>query len=389
MLWKRRPFLVVGLLLVVSVVVSACSVESVSNEAEGEEESAGIVAGDLGVVLSLSGPNAGYGESTRAGIELALEDLQDEEHGPAGVEISASFLDDQGDAETGAAAFQEHVDNEVMAIIGPTLSNTAFEAHPVAQEAGVPVVAVSNTAEGITDIGDYIYRVSLTEATVVPQTVEAVAEEFGPESAALVYSGDDAWSSSSADAFRAAAEDHGIQVLVEEDVPTGTGDVSETINAVAEADPDVIFLASLERESVQVVREVREQGLDQRVVCGNGCNAGTFIDETGEASDGTVVGSAWHIDVENEQTSGFAERYREMHGEDPDQFSAQGYAGIQVLAEAMGEAGSSEPRDVRDALAGLGEVETVLGGFTFGDNRDGSHPAVIKIVEDSEFVILQ
>lgn len=223
----------------------------------------------------------------------------------------------------------------------------------------------------------------------MPQTVSTVVDEFGPETAALVYSGGDAWSSSSADSFRAEAEEAGIEILEEQDVPTDSDDVSDAVAAIGSADPDVIFLAALEPVSAQVVLGARDEGLDQRIVCGNGCNAGTFIDETGEASEGTVVGAAWHMDIGNEQSPGFVERYREMHGEDPDQFSAQGYAGVQVLAEAMGHAGSSERDDVRDALAELGEVETVLGRFSFDDNRDGSHQAVVKVVDGGTFAILQ
>ncbi len=47
-----------------------------------------------------------------------------------------------------------------MAIVGPTLSQQAFAADPIANKAGVPVVGPSNTAQGIPQIGEYISRVS-------------------------------------------------------------------------------------------------------------------------------------------------------------------------------------------------------------------------------------
>src|SRR5690606_35796540 len=99
------------------------------------------------------------------------------------------------------------------AIIGPTLSNGAFQAQPIAQEAGVPVVAISNTADGITAQGDYVFRVSLTEAQVIPQTVEVAKAEYGLEKVVVMYSNDDAFTESGYEVFSSALEDQGVEVL--------------------------------------------------------------------------------------------------------------------------------------------------------------------------------
>jgi branched-chain amino acid transport system substrate-binding protein len=341
---------------------------------------------DVGVVLSLSGPNAAYGTPSHGGIELALDDLASNGD-PDALNFTASVLDDQGDAATGADRFMEHIEEGVDVILGPTLSNTAFEAHPVAQENGVPVLAVSNTAEGITETGDYIFRVSLAEEAVVPQTVEAIAQAWRPQTAALIYSEDDAWSRSSAEVFRNAVAAHDIEIVTEQDVPSEGSDFNAQIESVAEANPDVILISALEQASITFVSQAREYGLEQNIACGNGCNTGTFIEGTGEASEGLVVGSAWHIDVDIEQSSAFVERYRAMHDRDPDQFSAQAYAAMQILAAAVGPDDAISRDSLRDALAALDTVETVLGPFAFDENRDGVHPAVIKIVQGDDFTI--
>ncbi|MEY3401416.1 MAG: hypothetical protein RLZZ86_1031, partial [Cyanobacteriota bacterium] len=56
----------------------------------------------------------------------------------------------------------------MVGIIGPTLSQQAFSANPVAERAKVPVIAASNTAKGIPELGDYIARVSVPIAKVAP-----------------------------------------------------------------------------------------------------------------------------------------------------------------------------------------------------------------------------
>jgi branched-chain amino acid transport system substrate-binding protein len=339
---------------------------------------------DIGVVLSLSGSNAAYGEPSLRGIELALADYED---GDYDFGFSVNVLDDEGDAQLGADRFMEQIENGVDVILGPTLSNTAFEAHPVAQENGVPVLAVSNTAEGITDTGDLIFRVSLAEEAVVPQTVDVIAQAWQPETVSLVYSEDDAWSRSSAEVFRQAVAEHNIEIVTEQDISSDGGDYSSQIDAINEANPDVILLSALEHASITFVSQARDRGLEQNIGCGNGCNTGTFISETGDASEGLIVGSAWHIDVDNEQSASFVERYRAMHGLDPDQFSAQSYGTMQVLVAAADQVDEIERESLRDALASVGTVDTVLGPFSFDESRDGHHPAVIKIVRDGSFTV--
>jgi branched-chain amino acid transport system substrate-binding protein len=112
----------------------------------------------VGAALSLTGAAASYGESQQKGIRLAEEELSQKE----GVTYGVTIEDDQTDPRQGITVFEQFVQGGTSVIIGPTLSNTAFQAQPIAQEDGVPVLAVSNTAAGITEQGEYIFRDSLT-----------------------------------------------------------------------------------------------------------------------------------------------------------------------------------------------------------------------------------
>ena len=43
----------------------------------------------------------------------------------------------------------------------------------------MPVLAISNTISGITEIGNFIFRDSLTENVVIPHTVKVAKEKLG------------------------------------------------------------------------------------------------------------------------------------------------------------------------------------------------------------------
>ena len=69
---------------------------------------------------------------------------------------------------------------------------------------GYPRGCDSNTAQGITDAGDYIFRVPLSDEKVIPVVVETVTATLTNKTAALLYATDDAFSTSSAEMMRVA-----------------------------------------------------------------------------------------------------------------------------------------------------------------------------------------
>ena len=140
----------------------------------------------IGAVETLTGDNAAYGISIRKGLELAVAEVNASRFLGAS-KIRLIVMDDKADKQEGISVFTKLIDEEkVAAIIGPTLSSTAFAADPIAQKAGIPVLATSNTANGITAMGDYIFRDSLAQSAVLPGTLAAVARKLNPKSAALL-----------------------------------------------------------------------------------------------------------------------------------------------------------------------------------------------------------
>src|SRR5262249_23213835 len=110
---------------------------------------------------------------------LAVKQVNEQKILGAGTTLKVSYTDTTSETDPAVEAFKKLVaDPNVTAILGPTISTQALAADPLAQAAGVPVVASSNTASGITTIGDYIFRTSLPESAVIPNTVKVAAKGF-------------------------------------------------------------------------------------------------------------------------------------------------------------------------------------------------------------------
>ena len=133
----------------------------------------------IGFALSMTGGAASYGATQNKGLQLAVDEIN-AAAGPDGMKIVPVFEDDASVPQQGINVFNKFINaDKVALIIGPTLSNTAQVTDRIAQEAGMPVLAVSNTAKGITEIGDFIFRDSLTEMVVIPNTIKVAKEKFG------------------------------------------------------------------------------------------------------------------------------------------------------------------------------------------------------------------
>ena len=81
--------------------------------------------------------------------------------------------------------------------------------------------------------------------------------------------------------------------------------------------------------------------------------------------------------------------YQAKYNTPPDQFAAQAYAGVYLLAAAIRDAGKADSAAIRDALAKLKDVDTVLGKFSVAANREAVHTPIVQEVKGGEFAVFK
>ena len=364
---------------------------SEEQDAPAAEEPAAPEEGEVikvGAAHALSGPIALYGQPISQGIKLAVAQMNEQNYLGDGKTLEVIYEDTNGDKEQAISVFEKLINQDhVVAILGPTLSNSAFAADPVAQEAGVPVIGSSNTATGITDMGDYIFRTSLPEIAVIPNTLEVVSKARGLENVAVMYGNDDQFTQSGYEVFASALEDLGIDVATTETFAKGDASFSAQLTKIKSLAPQAIVASALAEEAANIMSQARQQGIDAYFIGGNGFNSPKLAEIAGDAAEGAISGAAWFISNPSPENQAFVEAYRAEFGSDPDQFAAQAYTAAWVLGEAIKNANSSDPAAIRDALANIQNLATPLGAFSFDANRDPVHTPVVLIVKDGQFAL--
>jgi branched-chain amino acid transport system substrate-binding protein len=204
-----------------------------------------------------------------------------------------------------------------------------------------------------------------------------------------MYSNDDAFTQSGYDAFVAALEDEGIEVAETLTFSVDDTDFRPLLTEALDAEPDALVVSALIEAAIPLVTQAREIGLDVPIIGGNGFNSPRLMADAGEAAEGVIVGAAWNSASDTPENQAFLEGYRAAYDADPDQFAAQAYTGLHLLDAAIRAGCSTEPDVLRDSLASLQDIPTPLGTFSFDENRDAVHPAVVQIVEDGAFAVLE
>jgi len=355
----------------------------------------------IGVAAALSGGAAQYGSAIRNGFQLAADEIN-AAGGINGDKIVLAIEDEQGKKEDAINVFKKLIfQDKVLMTFGPTLSNSAQAADPIAQASKTVAFGTSNTADGITSIGDYVFRNSVTEADVLPETLRVAIKHANVKKVAVLYGNDDVFTKSGYDNFKKALEDLKLPVTTTETFAKGDVDFKAQLTKIKATNPDAIVLSALLAEGAPIMVQARQLGLNVPVIGGNGMNSVKIFDlAPGGASNNLWIGSPWSIENKAPENVKFIDAYKAKFTNAPDQFAAQSYDAMYIVAQALkntkitGEL-AKDRAALRDALPAV-TWTGATGPFKFRQANDrAGKPAgydadqapIVSVTKDGKYVI--
>jgi branched-chain amino acid transport system substrate-binding protein len=336
---KRPAAIATVFLTICSIALTACSGSDTgtnTNTTTTENTTKTSSAIPIGIAFAQTSNVALLGQEGVAGAKIAEKYFNDQ-GGVNGTPIKLIFQDTSGD-ETGAMnAFQTLINKDkVVGIIGPTLSQQAFSTAPVAERAKVPVVAASNTAPGIPELGDYISRVSAPAFNVAPNSVKAALKQNPKiKKVAVFYAQNDAFNKSETEIFQKTVKEQGLEIVtVQKFQTTDTDFQSQATNAI-NLKPDLVIVSGLAADGGNLVRQLRELGYKGLIIGGNGLNSSNVLSVCKALCDGVIIAQAYSPEHSNEINKFFRQAYLGQYKKEPPQFSAQAFTAVQVYVEAL------------------------------------------------------
>ena len=356
----------------------------------------------IGVAAALTGPIGKMGVPIKNGFILASDEIN-AKGGIKGNKIVLIIEDEQAKKEEGMNVVKKFVfQDKVLAIFGPTTSGSFFAAAPIANQAKVVIFGTSTTALGISNIGPWIFRNAVMEADILPITVREAVKKFKIKKVAVIYGNDDSFTKSGYDVFKQVLEDQKIPVTNTETFARGDVDFRAQLTKIKAQNPDAIVCSAYVEEVAGIILQARSLGITVPFIGGNGFNSAKLFELARDAADNSMMGSPWAAESKTPKNVAFVAAYIKKFGVEPDQFAAQSYDAMYIMADALKTiklTGNLEKDRLalRDALPAV-KMEGATGSFAFrkaiskaGEETgyDSQQAAHIFIAKGGKFVLMK
>lgn len=323
-------------------------------------------AGTGDIVIGMAGPlTEGYGELTRKGAELAIDEVN-ARGGIAGRKVQLLALDDSASGRRAMDVAESFVANaSVVAVVGHVNSGPMLNAAKV-YDGHLAAIATAASSPELTGISRWTFRV-ISNDSANAIAMAGYASRRGYKTAAVLYE-NDSYGRGLAALFR----QHFTGTVVSSDpISADDRDLEPFISYYRMRKPDLVFVAGTEGSGREILREARRQALPADFMGGDGW-VGITTDTA--VAEGAIVGTPFTAADTRPEVKRFVGDFRARYHEEPEANAALGYDAAMTLVQAITAAGADREA-VRDWLAGIGDARAlagVTGGIGFQQSGDRS-----------------
>src|SRR5690606_5194680 len=347
----------------------------------------------VGVINSLSGNFAAFGQRYNTGMQVALEEIN-ANGGINGQKLELIVQDDRSDAQSALAAVESLNKQGVPLIIGSYASGITGPMSKLASRQKIPLIVLGSADDSITKPGSpWVFRAkhnSTIVANVYFDYFDYLRKSNGDLQKIAIMHGNGAWPTSVSEEGARQAEKRGYEIVGKQAYDQGTTDFRPILNKFRADEPDILLTSSTAEDGIAIARQITEVGLNARVVAIDTASSMiSFIQQVGPQAENIVSAVSWSPDVKYEGTPELYERLKAKAKDEPSFYEAEGYLALTVAADALRRAKSTDREKVRDALAGT-DLKTPVTDVTFKDydGFKGQNPikSVIIQIQDGKHV---
>jgi branched-chain amino acid transport system substrate-binding protein len=319
----------------------------------------------IGAALPMSGDVSYYGQDSRRGIDLALDEINGR-GGINGSHVRVIYQDTQGQGALAVSAIRSLLDvQHVLAVIGGGTSTETLAMAPIAQREQHVLLTPVSSAAAISHAGDYVFRSVPSDGAQAADLAKWVLSK-GYRRIALIYV-NQSWGVGLETDFVARYKELGGQVVAMTSSDQGDVDFRTQIVTMRAAQPQAYVAIIYAREGGLLLRQARELGVKDQFFGADPWTKKEFVDSSGGAGNGVLFTTPAVFGGAEYQA--FATKYRAKYHQEPGIYEAHGYDCMMLLARAIQKAGSS-PQAIRNALASTRNYMGATGNTTFDANGD-------------------
>ena len=314
----------------------------------------------------MTGEYAAFGQQMKAGAEQAVADIN-KAGGVLGQQIVLEVGDDACDPKQAVSVANQLASKGVKFVAGHFCSSSSIPASKVYAEEGVLQISPASTNPTFTDKGDWnTFRTCGRDDQQGLVAGNYMAANFANRKIAILHD-NSAYGKGLADETKKALNAKGVKETLYTAYTPKERDYSALVSRLKQAGVEVIYVGGYHTEAGLILRQSREQGMTATLVGGDALVTNEFWQIAGEAGNGTLMTFA--SDPRRRPTAAAVVKEFKDKGVDPEGYVLYTYAAIQVWADAVKKAGSTDPKRVAAAMH-TATWPTVLGPIAFDQKGD-------------------
>ncbi len=382
----RRMWTILSLVVMLSVLVAACAAPAAAPQttpASQATPAAGVIK--IGALYGVTGSMSSIDEPGLNGFKLAAQQIN-EAGGINEQMIEVIAIDGKSDQTATTSAVTELIEvHKVVAIGGLNDSTFALAAGPIAQAAGIPFVTAGATLPTLPDqVGDYFFMAPFGDDAQAYAIADYALNELGARTAYMLVDQAYDFTTTLARFFKERWQSKGGAIVLEDVYNSGDTDFSAQVARVRALNPppDVIFISAIPNEAGITTRQFREAGLTQPILSGDGFDTPLIGEVAGDLADDVYFSTHASLDNESNTVQSFVSAYEKAYGRKPENaFAALGYDTMNLIADAIRRAGSTNPDAIRNALATTKDFQAVTGVISYpeGQRKPIKSVTIIKV----------
>ena len=335
----------------------------------------------IGHVGPISGAIAHLGKDNENGARLAIEDLNAKGISIGGAKVKFELMaeDDAADPKQGAAAAQKLVDGKVNGVIGHLNSGTSIPASKIYSDAGIPQISPSATNPKFTRQGyKTTFRVVADDVHLGGTLGRYAVKTMKGKNIAVI---DDrtAYGQGVADEFEKAVKAAGGTIVGREFTNDKATDFMPILTTLKGKKPDVVFFGGMDAVAGPMLKQMKSLGVSAKFMGGDGICTAELSKLAGDAmADGQVVcAEAGGVEgAQKKAMDDFGVRYQKRFNDDVKLYAPYVYDAVNLMADAMVKAKSSDPAKYLPVLAKTTGYKGVTGTISFDDKGDVKNGAL-------------
>ena len=350
----------------------------------------------LGASVQLTGSSANTGRYYKDAYEFAVEKINEAggvKVGGEQMKLALKIYDNQSDVNLSVRQYTQLVSQDkVDFLLGPFASNFALADSAISEKYQIPMIQGGGASDQIFSRNfKYIFGTLAPASNYFGSTVEMLKGlDPAPQSVALLYA-DDAFDVSVADGTRKLLDDAGLKTVMDEKYSSNASDFNSLLSQIKSNGAEAVLVAGHETEILNFVRQAKSLAVAPKMYSFTvGVPSEDFRKALGADADYAYGMTAWLPSADNKDrwfgdAAQFADAYKKKFGYDPDYHAASGAADVEAFAQAIEDAGGTDPAKVRDAIAKL-SFDSLYGKIAFAENGQIDLPQTVIQVQDGKVV---